>query len=1342
MFKPVNNTQNFAELENAITAFWKANHIFEKSVSQRSADNKYVFYDGPPFITGAPHYGSLLPSIAKDVIPRYQTMKGHRVERVWGWDCHGLPIENKVEKALNINNRREIESFGIQKFVDECYKYTRNTSAEWRWYVDKIGRWVDLDNSYKTMDQDYMESVLWVFKQLYGKGKIYEGMRTSLFCTRCGTPISNFEIAMDNSYAMMEDPAVTIKFPVLDEGKFKGANLLAWTTTPWTLPSNRALVLDDKEDYVLAEVQRLDIELEEAWAIKELPANLNKLKRSNITQAYLNDYKDESGLEIKQARLRKLDDKYTFTVKYWAGSHEETGQLIEKTEEINKERYIELIKQATNKVVKIRYYMPLENGLTAEIDTYQNNLKGFNVVEVEYASLSKQKNFKKPDWFGKELTDSNGIYPPNIADMSLDEVNAINEKYQQKPHNYQGHAINEKVILAKKRLDYILENIDYTILETFKGKELLNLKYQPPFNYFPVAEHEHRVYAFKDMVTMEEGTGIVHSAPGFGDVDTEMGKHYKLGMSMSINDEGKYIDLIKDYKGLYVKEADKFIMADLKKAGPLFKQEKITHRYPFCWRCATPLLQKAQPSWFIDIQGSKPELIANNEKINWVPGHLKQGRFKKGIEMAPDWGISRTRYWASPMPVWQRVEKGEVVERVVVGSRDEIRELSTTPITKIVFVRHGERTGEELDAPLSERGHEQARQVAKHYAEVSFDGIYAGELIRAGQTVEPLANAQKQKIQLSKLFGDPIRRSKIEEIIKGLEEKFGKVELSRMPEAELVKAFSEVIADFKVLLSEFLHSVKGQSIIAGTHLEVIAFVRHILEGRNLSECMGLDTDYGKGVTLYFNDTELFDLHRPKIDNIHLKGKTGELTRVKEVLDVWMDSASMPYASKHYPFEDKKDFEENFPADFIIEYIAQTRAWFYVMHVIGTALMGSNSFKNVVTTGVMAGTDGRKMSKSYGNYPDPKIILEKYGAEPLRLYLMGAPIMVGEDINLDEEGLRVQVRDFILPLWNSFSFFITYANVQNWKPESDYVSAAKAVGNELDQWIIAKLNETIKAVTQNFDKYDIPAVVKNYYSFLDVLSKWYIRRSRERFAAGNKESYTTLYYILVEFAKLIAPVTPFLSEALYQNLVVGTIKDAPESIHLDLYPEYDEALAKKFEELLPEMELVREVANLGQAIRAKNGFKVRQPLAELKIVDGEGKAKLTEWMKQLLNEELNINKTSLTSSIETADNWINLASEVSKLSISIDVKITPELQKAGLYRELVRVVMDLRKKAGLVIGQQIVLELATKSEDLLTLLKEKNTELKRDLAANSIEIQTKLEGQTVKVNESELVIKIS
>ncbi|MCA9383083.1 class I tRNA ligase family protein [Candidatus Dojkabacteria bacterium] len=1158
MFDKVNPRQSFPELEDNITKFWKEHNIFKKSIEQRDPENKYVFYDGPPFITGAPHYGSLLPTIAKDVIPRYQTMNGKYVERQWGWDAHGLPIENKVEKQLGIENRRQIEEYGIQKFVDACYEYTKNTSAEWKWYIDKIGRWVDFDNSYKTMDQDYMESVIWVFKQIFEKDLIYEGTRTSLYCTRCGTPVSNFEIAMDNSYADMEDPAVTIRFPVITEGKFKDASILAWTTTPWTLPSNKALVVDPEEDYVLISIN------------------------------------------------------------------------------------------------------------------------------------------------------------------------------------------DEKIILAKKRAEYVLKEHVHNVEDTFKGEELVGLKYKPPFDYFEATDDEHKVYSFEGMVHMEEGTGIVHSAPGFGDIDTEMGAHYKLTNAMSIDDAGKYIAKVKDYEGIYVKDADEKIIADLTEAGILFKSDRIVHRYPYCWRCETPLIHKAQPSWYINIDKIREELIANNEHINWVPDHLKEGRFKKGIEVAPDWGISRTRFWATPMPVWQLVKKNdsgeqEVVERVVIGSRDELREKSVQPITKVILVRHATRDKSEHDGELTEDGWKEVEKLNELLASQEVDAIYTSTMKRCKQTIDEFASNKGLTPIEDDTFGSVDVRMRSDDLLDPLVAKHNVQFVSELPEEVVAETLKEDLNKLEEGFKKILKENEGKSIVISTHGEQIAFIKHLFERKNITEGYAAEIAKGSFITMYFVGDELLDLHRPKIDKITIKGEKGELTRVEDVLDVWLDSGSMPYASKHYPFQDRTDFEDNYPADFIVEYIAQTRAWFYVMHVISTALMGSHSFKNVITTGVLSGTDGRKMSKSYGNYPDPKGVLEEIGAEALRLYMMGSPIMIGGDMDFNEQTLKEQIKTIILPLWNSYSFFVTYANMHKWEPDKILAANIRTDNpdtthiqwdhipfdnpkNKLDVWIIAKLQLFIRDVRIALDSYNTPATVRLFPEMINDLSRWYIRRSRDRFAEGDKDALDTLYYVLVEMSKVMAPITPFVTEAIYQNLVAMQNKEEKQSIHLTDYPHPDIKFMEKSEELMYQMDKVRQIVALGQSVRVQNGLKVRQPLAEIEVIsdiDPNRNIDIEQWMKELIMDELNVKKVDEKSELTDRDGWIRAKDDSNNIEISIDTNLTDALRREGMYRELVRQVQSNRKKSGMQIGDKISLQISSESNEVKTMLDLFKAELLSGTNANDI-----------------------
>lgn len=1335
MFKPVNPKQNFPELEGEITNFWKENKIFEKSVENRSSKNSYIFYDGPPFITGTPHYGSLLPSIAKDVIPRYQTMRGKRVERVWGWDCHGLPIETKVEKKLEIKNRREIEKYGIDRFINECYNYTRETSAEWKWYIDKIGRWVDMDNAYRTMDQDYMETVMWVFKQLHDKKLIYKGMRTSLFCTRCGTPVSNFEIAMDNSYADMEDPAVTIKFPVTSSGKFSDSSILAWTTTPWTLPSNKALVIDPEETYIKAKVQKLTIELEQSWQVKELPQNLKKLKRAEITQAYLEDFIDENGIKPRDARIRRIDNKFEFTTKYYAGKSTETGQLIEKTREITKDEYIELIKQTKAKVVKTRYYYPLEDNLTAEIDVYRNQHEGVNFVEVEFSSLKKLENFKKPEWFGKEVTDSDACFPKYMADKSSERLLSEIESYSQLPHNYEENVQNETVILAKKRAEYALKGIDYEVIEEFKGKKLLGLKYRPPYDYYPTEKGEHQVYGFPGMVHMEEGTGIVHSAPGFGDIDTEMGQEYGLSIAMSITDEGKYLPQVEKFVGMYVKDADEPIMQDLQARDILFKRDRIVHRYPFCYRCETPLIHKAQPSWFIHIEKLRKDLIKNNEDINWIPKHLKNGRFKKGIEVAPDWGISRTRYWATPMPVWQREIDGQIVETKVIGSRDELRENAKQPITKITFVRHGNKSHDDnLDPEMTELGHEQAKELAKKLSKEKYDVIISSPKKRAIQTAKYIKDTLEQDFIEDALFTS-LTDGNDREFYRKVRENHNIDNLHELPESILREELVPILTPLKENFEKFLKKYEGKNILIITHSGKIKFLKHIIEGTNINALLPSKIKETSEYIAYFHGTELLDLHRPKIDQITIKGKTGELTRVKEVLDVWMDSASMPYASKHYPFENKQILEENYPADFIVEYIAQTRAWFYVMHVISTALHNKPSFKNVITTGIIFGTDGRKMSKSYGNYPDPRDTLERYGAEPLRLYFMGSRIMLGEDMNFDEEALKEQYKTFLLPLWNSYSFFVTYANLHKWKPSKPFSST-----DPLDKWITAKFDETKSLYIKAMDSYNIPSAVKLLPEFIDVLSRWYIRRSRSRFAAGSVEALSTLHYVLVEFSKMSAPVVPFVSEEIFLNL---QFNNEFESVHLTNLDKPKKTDLEKNSDLLKKMDLVREISTLGQSLRVQNNLKVRQPLqkVEIQIKDKEILTKEDlQWMNEIVKDELNVKQVEF---IDKKPNEEFLTSSTNEnLIVGLDPRITSELEAEGIIRELTRQIQSQRKKIGLQMGDGITLTINTSDEKLINTIKRNQKELTESINAKLVKFSDKSLEQRLIINGIEVTLSIS
>ncbi len=891
-FKSIDPKPNFPQLEEKTLKFWKKQKTFEQSVKSRPADNTYTFYDGPPFITGMPHHGTLLPSIAKDVIPRYWTMKGKRVQRVWGWDCHGLPTENKVEEKLGLKSKKDIQKIGIDRYIKECYTYVQNVSQEWEWYIDHIGRWVDFKNSYKTMDLSYMESVMWVFAQLYKKDLIYKGRRTSLFCPRCSTPLSNFEIAMDNSYKDVQDPAVYLKFKLKD-----GRYIIAWTTTPWTLPANLALAVNKNE---------------------------------------------------------------------------------------------------------------------------------------KYATI----NFK-----------------------------------------------GEKLIVAQKRIKSIFDKKP-EIVETFKGKKLLGLPYQPLYNYFDTSSKDYKIY-HGDFVSMEDGSGVVHIAPEFGEEDATLGQQLDLSIIDHIDDEGKIISRVKPFAHLFVKKADPLIIKDLEKRKLLLKKETITHSYPFCYRCQTPLIYKGQTAWYLDIDKIRQIMLDSNEKINWVPANIKHGRFRQGIKTAPHWCLSRSRYWASPIPVWE----------CSCGHR---------------FV------------PSS---------------------------------IKELEKRSKQKVT--------------------------------------------------------------------------------------------------------------NLHKPDIDNISIKcdqcGKT--VHRVPEVLDCWFESGSMPYGERHYPFKQKKQFDKEFPADYIIEYIAQTRGWFYTLHAISNALFGKNAFTNCIVTGVIMGTDGRKMSKLFKNYPDPKAVIQKYGGDALRLYFMSSVVMLGENINIDEKDIAEKVKTTLLPLYNCYKYLITYAQLHQWSPQKKSITSPHI----LDRWISAKTNQFTKETSQALEKYNIPQATRLIQPFIEDLSRWYIRQSRQRFVRGDTNALQTLWQSLVQLSQTTAPIIPFITEEFWKNLVIPFDKQAPSSIHLSHYP-----LSQKINhQLLSQMKLVRQICEQGNMIRKTKQLSIRQPLARATLYYKPLSGQLTD----IIKNELNVKK-------------IVFSTKITKNKVVLDTKITASLKAEGKTRNLIRSIQNLRKKQELDLNDKI------------------------------------------------------
>ena len=914
-----NTRRRALEYEKALIEFWKKNQTFEKSIEQRDIDNSYVFYDGPPFITGMPHHGTLLSSVTKDAVPRFWTMRGKRVERRWGWDCHGLPAENFVEKQLGITDRREIGTkWPLATYIEKAKASMVANSEAWESTIERIGRWVDFRGAYRTMDKNYMESVWWAFKTLYDKGLIFEGRKVLMYDTKFSTPVSKAEVMMDNdAYQEVTDPSVFVKFKVVSEGELQGAYLLAWTTTPWTLPANLVLAVNEKLTYGLYQV--------------------------------------------------------------------------------DEEKIVTLVKTAAE------------------------------VFEGEYELL-------------KELS----------------------------------------------------------------GAELVGLEYQPLMENFSREERQKDTYHVltAEYVSDEDGTGIVHIAPAYGEADYDLALAHEVDFVDLLDEQGYYVESAEkwlmdlgvrktDENGIELWAANKIIAKMLLEKGIVYRIKYIKHEYPFNPRSKQRIIYRAFPSWFFNVTDSKTMLISENEKINWFPEYLKHGRFEKNIEAAPDWNLSRDRFFATAMPVWKG-DKGSVK---VVGSYDELYELS------------------------------------------------------------------------------------------------------------------------------------------GVRLE--------------------------------------DYHRPWVDEIEFEIDGEHFKRIDKVLDCWFESGSMPFAQLHYPFENREKFEKNYPADFIVEYVGQVRAWFYYVHVVNTALFSDIAYKNVITTGTLAGNDGRKMSKSLGNYTDPNLLMDQYSADSLRFLMLSSPVLAGEDFSLIDKDVSDVARKLSM-IWNVYDFFTMYAEVDGF--DSEQAMVVSEFVNPLDIWLVSRVHQVRNQITEGMEAYNIPAALSSVLEFIDDMSNWFVRRSRRRFWKSEDdqdklEAYSTLYYVLIYLAKILAPFTPFLAEELYQKMTgAGVVNsEIPESVHLLDWPEagvIDEAV-------LTQMAKTREIITAGLAERMKKTeteaqIKVRQPLAKL-VYAGE---KLDDFYEQIIMEEVNV------KSVEHGE------------ALVLNKTLTPELLEEGKIRELIRFVQAARKKAGLNVDDRI------------------------------------------------------
>ena len=952
---------NIPQKEQEILAFWKKEGIPEKSLNKESPQGDYVFHDGPPFATGLPHYGHILSSVIKDVVPRYWTMKGYHVRRRWGWDCHGLPIENLVEKKLNISGKKQIEALGIDKFNETCRNEVLTYTAAWKEMVDRIGRWIEFDNAYKTMDTTYMESVWWALKTFWDKGLVYEGRKVLLYCPRCETPISKFEVAMDNSYEEVTEIAVTVKFRLHPRQKIgdwmtdEASYMLAWTTTPWTLPGNVALAVGDDVAYV---------------------------------------------------------------------------------------------------IVKNRKAEP--------------------------------------------------------ADM--DEV----------------------YILARERLQELLGDA-YAILGTVIGKDLRGLTYEPLYEIPAVTATGKRSYyvASADFVTTEDGTGIVHTAVIYGEDDYALGVKLDLPMVPLLSTQGKFTDKApKLVQEMSFKEGDEIVILDLQQRNLLFKQEQFIHSYPHCWRCESPLFYNAITAWFVNIQKVKDKLIKLNEKIHWYPEHLKHGRFLNNLETAPDWNISRNRYWATALPFW-KCDDEACGMAVCVGSIVELKKLAT-----------------------------------------NFSEVYPSE--------------------------------KIEDI---------------------------------------------------------------------------------------------DLHKHVIDAVILNCRKcgGMMHRIPEVIDCWVESGSMPFAEYHYPFENEAEFKRRQKGDgkYIAEYISQTRAWFYYMHVVSSVLFDDIAFKNVVTTGTILNESGKKMSKSRKNYPDPWKIINEYGSDALRFYLMNSVVMQAENLNFSEKDVKEVYNKVMNTLYNVVSFYSLYAGS----------GVTDAVSNHmLDRWIVGKLNVFFAELTKAMDSYNTVRATRAISDFIQELSTWYVRRSRERFKdeQTRPEAVATLRTVLRGLAKAIAPFTPFAAEHIWQ-----TVRGEGESVHLATWPRTNKQHID--EPMLERMDAARALVEKAHALRASAGIKVRQPLSKL-----ETTADLPNDLKAIVADEVNVKEVLTVKKVGEGE---SIVSDEIK-SVSLHTALTDELKTEGTVRELVRTTNALRKVKGLKPSDTVTVSYFTASDFLRKVIEQHGEHLRRQTIASA------------------------
>lgn len=1112
-----------AAREEQTQAWWKENDIFNKSLAMPGGSEPkgdFVFYDGPPFATGTPHYGHILAGTIKDAIPRFWTMNGYHVERKWGWDCHGLPLENLIEKKLGLATKRDIETYGIKNFNEAARSAVLEYADVWKEVVPRFGRFVDMEDDYKTMDCTYTESVWWVFKQLHEKGLVYEGFKSMHLCPRCGTTLSNFEV--NQGYKDIKDIAVTVKLPLLDgAGEVTNASLLVWTTTPWTLPGNMAVAVHKDIEYVKVQV------------------------------------KTEAGDEL--------------------------------------------------------------------------------------------------------------------------------------------------LILAEGRLTQ-LGDLNYEVVEKITGADLVGRKYQPPFSYFKEVdlagkENTWTIYHADFVEVGTDGTGAVHIAPAYGDDDLSLAQSNGVPVAHHVGTDGHFLPLVTDFVGRLVKpkdddlsgtdhkDTDIEILKFLQKSGVILKKENITHSYPHCWRCDTPLLNYATTSWFVRVTDLKEKLIAANDTVQWVPEHVGKNRFGRWLEGARDWAISRQRYWGAPLPIWRNKNTGAIR---VMGSKADILSFTKKSGNRYFMTRHAEsvlNTTGTISADLathnglSEKGKTQVALLASELSAAAVDYIYYSPLERTRETAFALASTLG--LPESALIADPrlleIRFGEFEG--KNIDEYHafysnGTEYLDKRPEGG--ETWTEVKQRCGALLYELEAKHHGKNILFVSHNGTLQMLQAAAYGDDRTatakhieddsyDIMNAELRTLPFVPLPHNDFYELDYHRPYIDSVELVDTDGTmLQRVPDVFDCWFESGSMPYAQHHFMGEDREQFEKNcFPAQFIAEGLDQTRGWFYSTLVLGVALFGKSPYQNVIVNGLALAEDGKKMSKSLHNYPDPMELASETGVDAIRLYLLTSPIIRGEDLHFSKKEVLELQRKNIGRLHNVLALYELFADGTMPHAESSHV---------LDRWILARLNALIAETTAGYRGYELDRATRPIADFIEDLSVWYVRRSRERLKVADESdkalALATLRYTLRTLALVIAPVMPFYAEHLYR--AVRADEDA-ESVHLASWPTYSTV----DETLLANMKHTRDIVTAALEARTKAGIKVRQPLATLTVTC----APLDDEFLLLIQDEVNVKN-------------VQIMEGEGLLAVMLDTVITPELKAEGDIRSFIRAIQQARKDAGLNPEDRIVIHVST------------------------------------------------